>query len=228
MQSIHGQAIARGNWQAPVCTDCHGIHTIKAPNDPNSSVAAGNVQEHLRVVPRERAAVERVWRARRPRHLATWPAITAWRRKVGSNTVANCASCHGVHNILPSSDPRSTINHANLAKTCGQCHPGANEKFITSKVHLDGTLEGRHGQRRSSAMISKFYLWMIFAVIGGMVLHNLIIFRKKLILHRIGQPRILFRMTLGQRVQHLTLLISFFTLVLTGFALQLSARRGWR
>ena len=49
-------------------------------------------------------------------------------------------------------------------------------------------------------MISKFYLWMIIAVIGGMVLHNLIIFRKKLILHRIGQARILFRMTLKQRV----------------------------
>ncbi len=53
-----------------------------------------------------------------------------------------------------------------------------------------------------------------------MVLHNLIVFRKKLILHRIGQPRILFRMTLGQRIQHLALLISFFTLVLTGFALR--------
>jgi cytochrome b subunit of formate dehydrogenase len=52
-----------------------------------------------------------------------------------------------------------------------------------------------------------------------MVLHNLIVFRKKLILHRIGQPRILFRMTLGQRIQHLALLTSFFTLVLTGFAL---------
>ena len=57
-------------------------------------------------------------------------------------------------------------------------------------------------------------------MIGGMVLHNLIVFRKKLILHRIGQPRILFRMTLGQRIQHLTLLVSFFTLVLTGFALR--------
>ena len=53
-------------------------------------------------------------------------------------------------------------------------------------------------------MLSKFYIWLIFAVIGGMLLHNLIIFRKKLILHRIGQPRILFRMTLAQRVQHMT------------------------
>ena len=68
--------------------------------------------------------------------------------------------------------------------------------------------------------ISRFYIWMIVGVIGGMVLHNLIVFRKKLVLHRIGHPRILFRMTLAQRIQHLTLLISFFTLVLTGFALR--------
>ncbi len=43
VQSTHGQAIARGNWAAPVCTDCHGIHTIKAPSDPKSAVASGNV-----------------------------------------------------------------------------------------------------------------------------------------------------------------------------------------
>ena len=36
-QSIHGQAIAHGNTLAPVCTDCHGIHTIKAPSDPQRS-----------------------------------------------------------------------------------------------------------------------------------------------------------------------------------------------
>jgi ribosomal protein S27AE len=30
MQSIHGQGIAKGNGLAPVCTDCHGIHSIKS------------------------------------------------------------------------------------------------------------------------------------------------------------------------------------------------------
>jgi cytochrome b subunit of formate dehydrogenase len=140
--------------------------------------------------------------------------------KMGSVAVANCASCHGVHNILPSSYPRSTINHANLAKTCGQCHPGANDKFITSKVHLDGATQKADVGSKLIATISKFYVWMIVVVIGGMVLHNLIVFRKKLILHRVGQARILFRMTVAQRVQHFTLLISFFTLVLTGFALK--------
>jgi cytochrome b subunit of formate dehydrogenase len=218
MQSIHGEAIQRGNWQAPVCTDCHGIHTIKAPKDANSSVSAANVKntcaschEGVRLSSEFGVPGGRV-----SSYLASYHGMAS---EVGSNTVANCASCHGVHNILPSSDPRSTINHANLAKTCGQCHPGANDKFVTTKVHLDGTNKADIGSK-IILMIRKFYLWMIFAVIGGMVLHNLIVFRKKLILHRIGHPRILFRMTLIQRIQHLTLLTSFFTLVLTGFALK--------
>jgi cytochrome b subunit of formate dehydrogenase len=220
MQSTHGAALTRGNWHAPVCTDCHGIHTIKSPADPKSAVAAGNVgntcgscHESVKLSSEFGVAGNRV-----SSYLSSYHGMAS---KVGSNTVANCASCHGVHNILPSSDPRSTINHANLAKTCGQCHPGANEKFISSTVHLDG--DGAHKAdvgTKVIGLISKFYIWMIVAVIGGMVLHNLIVFRKKLQLHRIGHPRILFRMTLLQRTQHLTLLISFFTLVLTGFALK--------
>jgi len=218
MQSIHGAALARGNWEAPACTDCHGIHTIKAPSDPNSAVAAGNVgntcatcHASVKLSSEFGVAGNRV-----SSYLSSYHGMAS---KVGSTTVANCASCHGVHNILPSSDPRSTINHANLSKTCGQCHPGANEKFITAKVHLDGAQRADVGAK-VIGFISKFYIWMIVVVIGGMVLHNLLVFRKKLLLHRIAHPRILFRMTLLQRVQHLTLLISFFTLVLTGFALR--------
>ena len=218
MQSTHGAALTRGNWHAPVCTDCHGIHTIKAPNDPKSAVAAENVGNtcgscHESVKLSSEFGVEG---NRVSSYLASYHGMAS---RVGSATVANCASCHGVHNIRPSSDPRSTINHANLAKTCGKCHPGANEKFIASTVHLDGASKADVGTK-VIGFISKFYIWMIVAVIGGMLLHNFLVFRKKLQLHRMEQSRILFRMTLLQRVQHLTLLISFFTLVLTGFALR--------
>jgi len=217
-QSIHGTALAKGNWQSPVCTDCHGIHTIKAPNDPNSAVAAGNVGTtcascHASV---KLSSEFGVTGNRVSSYLASYHGMAS---KVGSATVANCASCHGVHNILPSSDPRSTINHANLAKTCGQCHPGANEKFIASKVHLDGSQKADFGSKVIT-LVTKFYIWMIVVVVGGMVLHNLLVFRKKLILHRIGHPRTVQRMDLTQRIQHLTLLSSFITLVLTGFALR--------
>ena len=57
----------------------------------------------------------------------------------GSASVANCGSCHGVHNIKPSSDPTSMVNKNNLVKTCGKCHPGANETFTQGNIHV--TLE---------------------------------------------------------------------------------------
>jgi cytochrome b subunit of formate dehydrogenase len=217
VQSVHGEAVARGNWQAPVCTDCHGIHSIKAPQNPNSSVAAANVKNtcgrcHAGVrlsnefgVPGERVAS----------YMASYHGLA---QAVGSSTVANCASCHGVHNILPSSDARSTINRANLAKTCGQCHPGANAKFVRYKVHYDDLAKADVGSK-VLAFITRFYIWLIVCVIGGMLLHNLIALRKKLALHRRGELRTMYRMSLSERMQHLTLLISFFALVLTGFAL---------
>jgi formate dehydrogenase gamma subunit len=67
---------------------------------------------------------------------------------------------------------------------------------------------------------------MIFGTIGFMVLHNLIILRRKLAIHRTGGgthhpgARILLRMTRNQRIQHFALLVSFITLVVTGFALK--------
>ena len=67
--------------------------------------------------------------------------------RAGGQTVANCASCHGVHNIFPSSDPRSTINPANLAHTCGACHPGAGEKFAIGPVHVRAQAQDRARRR---------------------------------------------------------------------------------
>ena len=61
---------------------------------------------------------------------------------------------------------------------------------------------------------------MIFAVIGGMILHNLIIWRRKAIERREAQHRAVVRMSQHQRWQHVILLTSFITLVLTGFALK--------
>src|SRR6185369_14037862 len=106
--SIHGQAISRGNWQSPVCTDCHGIHTIKAPSDPNSSVAAAALARTTCARCHEgvRLAAEFGVESRRAStYMASYHGLAS---KMGSSVVANCASCHGVHNILPSSDPKST------------------------------------------------------------------------------------------------------------------------
>ncbi|HZQ21355.1 MAG TPA: cytochrome b/b6 domain-containing protein [Terriglobales bacterium] len=219
LQSIHGQAISRGNWQAPVCTDCHGIHSIKSHVDPNSSVSAQNLARvtcarcHEGVRLSQEFGIEG---RRATTYLASYHGLAS---KLGSQVVANCASCHGVHNILPSSDPRSTINKANLVKTCGQCHPGVNEKFALAKVHVDAPLSADVGSV-AVRLIRKFYLGMIFVVIGGMALHNFIIWRKKAVARRKEQHLSVVRMAPEQRAQHIILLTSFFVLVATGFALK--------
>ncbi len=218
-QSIHGQAIAKANWQAPVCTDCHGIHSIKAHTDPNSPVSAKNVAQltcarcHEGVRLSQEFGVEG---RRATTYLASYHGLAS---RLGSQVVANCASCHGTHSIFPSSDPRSTIHPSNLARTCGQCHPGVTEKFTAGKVHVDAPLSADIGSK-AVRWIRKFYLGMIFAVIGGMLLHNFIIWRAKVVARRKLERHFVTRMPLRFRWQHAALLSSFILLVLTGFALK--------
>jgi len=219
MQSIHGQGISRGNGMSPVCTDCHGIHSIKAHIDPNSSVSEQNLarttcarcHEGVRLSQEFGVAGSRV-----STYLDSYHGLAA---EGGSVVVANCASCHGVHNIFPSSDPRSTINRANLDVTCGKCHKGVTQKFTLTKVHLDG---GRSQDIGTVAVrwVRWFYLVLIFAVIGAMFLHNAIILRFKAAKRRGMQNPFMVRMSANQRWQHLVLLSSFIVLVITGFALK--------
>ena len=68
--------------------------------------------------------------------------------------------------------------------------------------------------------IRRFYLSLIFAVIGAMFLHNVIIWRAKALARRRAQLATVQRMTKNQRAQHMVLLVSFIVLVITGFALK--------
>jgi hypothetical protein len=41
--SIHWEQIAKGHTDAATCTDCHGVHEIRAISDPNSSTSRQNI-----------------------------------------------------------------------------------------------------------------------------------------------------------------------------------------
>jgi hypothetical protein len=43
----------------------------------------------------------------------------------GSADAPTCVSCHGTHDIKPSSDPQSRTYHLNIAATCATCHGNA-------------------------------------------------------------------------------------------------------
>jgi cytochrome b subunit of formate dehydrogenase len=219
MQSIHGQAIVRGNGLAPVCTDCHGIHSIKAHIDPASPVSEQNVSKDTCARCHEGVRLSQEFGVPGNRVASYFDSYHGLATEGGSLVAANCASCHGVHNILPSNDPRSTINRANLDATCGKCHAGVTQKFTVTKVHLDG---GPSKDIGSVAVrwVRGFYLLLIFIVIGAMFLHNAIIWRSKAMARRAMWNPMMQRMSANQRWQHLILLTSFVVLVVTGFALK--------
>jgi formate dehydrogenase gamma subunit len=218
IQSVHGQAIGRGNWLAPVCTDCHGIHTIQAPNNPSSSVSAQALAEitcarcHQGVrltgefgIPGGRVAS----------YQASYHGLAS---RLGSTVVANCASCHGSHLILAPSDPRSTINKSNLAATCGRCHPGATARFTRFPIHA-GTSPTAGTGVAVVDWVRRLYLTVILFVVGAMILHNVLVWRSKAVARRKLDHATVERMTLDERIQHWILFACFTVLVLTGFAL---------
>ena len=217
-ESVHGKAIQRGNWLAPVCTDCHGIHTIQAPGNPSSSVSAQALAQITcaRCHQGVRLTAEfGVPGARVASYEASYHGMAS---RLGSTFVANCASCHGSHLILASSDPRSTINKANLAATCGQCHPGATARFTRFPVHGGMTPVADIGGK-VVAWIRQFYLGVILSMVGAMVLHNALLWRSKAVARRKLEHATIVRMTLNERIQHWVLTVCFTVLVLTGFAL---------
>jgi len=219
-QSIHGQAIARGNQMAPVCTDCHGIHSIKPHTDPNSPAAEQNLSRDTCARCHEGVRLSQEFGVPGNRVASYFDSYHGLAAEGGSMVAANCSSCHGVHDILPSSDPRSTINKAHLDTTCGKCHKGVTQKFTLTRVHLE---DGIHPMDIGSIVVRwvrQIYVVLILLVIGAMFLHNAIIWRSKAIAKRKIQNPFMMRMTTNQRWQHLILLTSFIVLVITGFALK--------
>lgn len=218
--SVHGQALARGVRDAPACTDCHGEHRILAHTEPTSPVFAANIpgetcgrcHADTRLSEKYGLALGKV-----PSFQDSYHGLAL---RAGNLTVANCASCHGVHDIRPSSDPRSHVNPANLAKTCGQCHPGAGTRFALGQVHVLPTPTGA----QAMYWIRIAYLWLIGVTIGLMALHNLLDFLRKA-RRAAPPPRIVLadapeRMGRALRWQHGLVMLTFPVLVYTGFALK--------
>jgi len=223
MQSIHGQGVMRGVSRSPVCTDCHGIHNIVAPVEGDGTTVSAAVATETCARCHEGVTLTKEFGVAGERVSSYKESYHGLASRMGSRVVANCASCHGVHNILPSSDPKSMINAANLPQTCGQCHVGAGAKFATGRIHLTSELVAANGARNIGAIGTRIVRWiyvpLIIIVIGGMAVHNILIWGRK-VAARKREARGIVRLSINQRVQHWLLLTSFIVLVLSGFALQ--------
>jgi len=224
--SIHGVAVSKGVMASPTCTGCHGEHKILGRSNPNAPIAPTNVSSQVCAPCHSSVRLSEKYGLAADRFRSFEDSFHGLAGRHGSVEVANCASCHGSHDIKPSTDPSSRVHKDNLIANCGTCHPGANENFTKGTVHVIAS----EGQDDVLYFVATAYIILIIAIVGGMVVHNILDFitKSKRILRERRDPvshepkphRLYVRMTLNERLQHGTLVISFITLVLTGFALR--------
>jgi cytochrome b subunit of formate dehydrogenase len=213
-QSVHGQALARGERDAPTCTDCHSEHRIEDLRGISpirlSQQICSRCHASERINTKYRLPSDRL-----ETFLESYHGLSA---RFGSTRAANCASCHGAHLILPSTDPRSTIHPNQITQTCGQCHPGANANFASGKIHTDGVSEGDLGAVLNR-WVRRIYQALILVTIGLFLVHNGLLWLQHALAARRASGRTVVRMDRTQRLQHSVLAISFILLAVTGFAL---------
>ena len=218
VESIHWSAVKRGRYESPVCNDCHGEHGIDSPGDRYA--ATNRLRQSSRLCAKchsngplmERFGLDA---ERMTSYMKSYHGLALLK---GSPRAATCTSCHEVHDIRSAADPDSTVNPAHLKETCSRCHEKVTEDFARISVHpIDMQTRNPYAY-----WIARVYIYLIIFTIGGMLLHNAVILffhmRRKYRMEMNCKPYQRFRKF--EVFQHLLLLLSFFTLVITGFALK--------
>jgi len=160
-KSLHGQLRQEGNLAAPGCNDCHSAHRIQRHDLPIFQTQVINECFNCHAD-----------------YLSTYRdtfhgQVTA----LGYSRVATCASCHGSHEILPASNPASTVAPQNRLKTCQKCHAGATANFANYDPHAN-----RHdrGRKPPYYYAAAFMDWRLIGVFGFFGIHTLLWFVRSL------------------------------------------------
>lgn len=217
LESEHGVSATTGHKDAPVCTDCHGEHSIFRVSDERSPVSYKNVSSNTCSRCHSSIVINEKYKIPGGKVSNYYDSYHGLALQHGSKRVANCNSCHGNHLILPSSDPRSTISPQRLVATCGECHPGITANVLAAPIHSEVTIRSK----TIVAWVPRIYIPLIVLIIGGMLLHNGVILwallKEKFA--RESKQKSYARFTRFEIFCHVMLTITFIVLVITGFAL---------
>jgi predicted CXXCH cytochrome family protein len=100
--SVHAAALADGQEEAAVCTDCHGAHNTPPPDEPRERISLTCGQCHGTIFQEYADSVhgEALMEESNP-------------------DVATCIDCHGVHDIH---DPDTALFRVRSPRLCAECH----------------------------------------------------------------------------------------------------------
>ena len=125
--SVHAKALADGNDEAAVCSDCHGYHNVQTPNEPRIRTAQMCERCHSEIYKQYQESV----------HGAALIGE-------GNPDVPTCIDCHGVHNVHgPSIEPFRLYSPL----ICEECHADEDlmNKYGISTDVFDTYISDFHG-----------------------------------------------------------------------------------
>lgn len=104
LDSNHARALAAGNRNAAICTDCHGAHDVSKPNQPRQKISQTCQKCHSAIYDQFTQSVH-------GEALAN-----------GNPDVPTCTDCHGAHT---QEDPTTAEFRLKSPNICGGCHGNA-------------------------------------------------------------------------------------------------------
>lgn len=209
--SIHFTGEARDGVELPLCDDCHTSHRI-------ASTEASAFK------------LELVQHCAHCHEDVTESYFETFHGKVvdlGFAATAKCQDCHGSHDILPRSNPASTISRENIVRTCAQCHEGSHERFADFMPHAT------HHDREKYPVVYWTWRLMTTLLVGTFCffgLHTLMWMPRSFMAMKHGRylrqaskgKKEVRRFTRLQRNLHILVIISFLSLAVTGMTLKFS------
>ena len=233
--SGHSEALLKGNEDGATCSDCHGLHDTQVYHTAYETYPSEAREFYSNKCKRCHADKAMMKRNNMSSDMVRYYEET-YHGKVQNigytSRVAGCADCHTTHNILPKSDPRSSIHPQNLVENCGRCHSGFHPRFVDYKAHPN--------YRDRTNYPSLFWT---FVLMSGLLVFTFLFFWIHTFLwwrktyweaHRMeklgirpecaltSEERIqhIQRFSPKERIMHVLLILSFFTLVMTGFPIK--------
>ncbi|MFH2049810.1 MAG: hypothetical protein ABIJ12_10235 [bacterium] len=215
VNSIHSPIVSDSKEPLPNCSDCHHSHKItRTDTDSFESdilLQCGGCHEDVT-----------------ESYFETFHGKVS---KLGYGAAARCHNCHGAHDILPPSDPNSSLSRQNIVKTCGQCHTGSHRQFAGYLTHAT------HHDRTKYPILYYTFWFMTILLVSTLIIagtHTLLwmprsfqAMRQHKKLRKEVHGRLEFqRFKPLQSWLHVMVVVSFLGLALTGMTLKFSYL-GW-
>lgn len=126
LDSMHYQVLEAGNLNAPLCTDCHGVHDITIPAQPRSRISQTCATCHKEI------------------YQVYIGSVHGEALQQENPDVPVCTDCHVAHTIA---DPHTAGFRIQSVDLCSDCHQNANimQKYGISTDVVKTYLQDFHG-----------------------------------------------------------------------------------